>query len=47
LSIDAKVVEQALNSYLNDFGDTIQYFKAVNYEILLLLTGIKKGFQEK
>jgi len=38
LTVDSRVIEQALNSGFSDFEDAIQYFTAVNNGINLLLT---------
>ena len=45
LSIDEKVIEQSLNSEFNDFEDAIQYFKAVNNGITLIITRNKADYK--
>ena len=46
LSVDERVIEQALNSDFSDFEDAIQYFTAVNNGISLLLTRNKSDYKK-
>ena len=46
LPIDAKVIEQALNSEFKDFEDAIQYFTSVNNGIKVILTRNKKDYSK-
>ncbi len=46
LSVDEKVIEQALNSEFSDFEDAIQYFTAANNGVNLLLTRNKTDYKK-
>jgi predicted nucleic acid-binding protein len=46
LSVDERVIDQALNSEFNDFEDAIQYFTAVNNGINILLTRNKSVYKK-
>ena len=46
LSVDERVIDQALNSDFSDFEDAIQYFTAVNNGISLLLTRNKSDYKK-
>lgn len=46
LSVDERVIEQALNSDFTDFEDAIQYFTAVNNGIKVIITRNKSDFKK-
>ncbi|HEX2865762.1 MAG TPA: PIN domain-containing protein [Ignavibacteriales bacterium] len=46
LSVDEKIIEQALNSDFNDFEDAIQYFTAVTNRINIIITRNKSDYKK-
>lgn len=46
LSIDEKIIEQALNSDFNDFEDAVQYFTAVTNRINIIITRNKSDYKK-
>lgn len=46
LSIDEKIIEQALNSDFNDFEDAIQYFTAITNRINIIITRNKSDYKK-
>jgi predicted nucleic acid-binding protein len=46
LSIDEKIIEQALNSDFNDFEDAVQYFTAVTSRMNIIITRNKSDYKK-
>lgn len=46
ISIDSKIIDQALDSNMKDFEDSVQYFAAISKNIPIFLTRNKKDFKK-
>ena len=46
LSVDEKIIEQALNSNFKDFEDAIQYYTAINNSINFIITRNKQDYKD-